>query len=233
MMFSATSMSTKTRHSFLLLPPEIRNLIYNLALVDAGNLTLRYGSYHNPFDKPRDVPQPLASREWSVTSTYGTSELHPRDGNLSPNLLATNKQVHSEANAILYGQTLHFSRFCALYDFLDHIVGSNLVFLRDVFVHDDGYPLCPAPRNLGELCNHVHRLRWEIGGWNANPYIFSFSTMRQFEAVDRLFPKDMELRERFMQRRSFVWNSKRFEYFSRTWTRSEEAGMVVEVDDVV
>lgn len=92
----------------------------------------------------------------------GSIESGPCNRRLSPNLLATNKQVHSEAKGLLYGQTLRFNEGHTLDAFL-HIIGlSNLALIRDVHVYDTSPMFAPRPSTMSRLLKHVWRLRFEL-----------------------------------------------------------------------
>lgn len=139
--------------TFLDLPPEVRNMVYQFALVDEDNLTLdnRCDCLYYGCD--------CALKRGRLVEREIKRDL-PED-RLSPNLLATNRQIKSEAQGILYGQPLHL-HMCNLLLFFRLIGSNNCTLLRDIYFHDCNIPSL----NLGSFslyaARNLERLRLEV-----------------------------------------------------------------------
>lgn len=123
---------TKTS-SFLDLPPELRNKIYEHSLEDSGNIKV------------------VRTQTWS---TYfrrdATYQLHPRT-RLNPALLATNRQVYSEAIGYLYGQDIAVPDIYAVRDFLLFIGPRNLEYIPRIILSDVEWDFFLYPDSLAEM----------------------------------------------------------------------------------
>lgn len=97
----ARSLRTSKFFPFLRLPPELRNRIYEFALIDPLGREIT--------TKTKDFRSVVRSRR------RGARKALPA---LTPALLATCKQVHDEAIDYLYSQKLSFNDHFALQDFL-------------------------------------------------------------------------------------------------------------------
>jgi len=117
---------------FLALPAELRDFIYELALVEPEGLTLvsKTKSYR------RTVGRGVVHK--TDASGYSTQEIAEQSGDLVPNLLAVNKQIHAEAIGYLYKQPIVLHDTMALHTFIAAI-GTNRLQLTDVIVRGWGY----------------------------------------------------------------------------------------------
>jgi hypothetical protein len=127
---------------FMELPPELRDMIYEMALTEdagvgiatkskayrrticraiIGDEEYRYRRRHR--QRPTGRGRPTQSQE---------SDEEPQLPSLVPNLLAVSKQIHHEAVNILYGQDLKFHDADALHRFLAIIGPSNQKRLQSV-----------------------------------------------------------------------------------------------------
>jgi hypothetical protein len=128
---------------FMELPPELRDMIYEMALTEAdgvgiaiktkayrrtvcraliGDEEYRYRRRHRRRPTGRGKPKPSQEGE----------EEDPKLPSLVPNLLAVSKQIHHEAVNILYGQDLKFLDADALHRFLALIGPRNQKRLQSV-----------------------------------------------------------------------------------------------------
>lgn len=136
----------KVQHFRLLdLPPELRDAIYDAALLDGDGVslvavnkgycaTVRRGRV--PFDRRRPTPSE------DVTPYV--------PGPLRPKLLAVSKQIHDEAIGILYGQPFAFQNTVALHSFLGMIGQANMKRLLHLTVQ--GWS---CGRGIGKAANHA------------------------------------------------------------------------------
>ncbi|KAF1347520.1 hypothetical protein BDV97DRAFT_201420 [Delphinella strobiligena] len=151
----------KSRITFFDLPSEIRNMIYQLALVDKDNLALcmKYGQGHSHGYK----------FQRGLLLGKGVVNDSP-ESRLSPNPLATNRLIKSEAKAIFYGQPLHIN----IFDYpllLDFMGPSNWsLLLRDISLYEFSYHF-PLPHHRLSLipfekAENLERLRYEMVIWD-------------------------------------------------------------------
>ncbi|KAK3111505.1 hypothetical protein LTR53_013186 [Teratosphaeriaceae sp. CCFEE 6253] len=105
---------------FLMLPPELRDYIYELALVDQADLTL--------VSKTKKYVASKSSQSQSQ-STGG----EPAHTELIPALLAVNKQIHAEGIGYLYQQPIVLEDTYALHSFLAAL-GGNRTQVTDLTV---------------------------------------------------------------------------------------------------
>ena len=127
-----------TKHSyfdFLALPPEIRNVIYELALTGPQGVLLGPVTKNHRQVVGRVYPRTAEPvfRSRGLSQDFCDSITHKVD--LVPNLLAVNRQVHAEAAGYLYQQRLHFLDSRALYAFASTIGQQALEHLRKVAVY--------------------------------------------------------------------------------------------------
>lgn len=116
---------------FLALPAELRDVIYELALVEPEGLTLvsKTKSYR------RTIGRGVVYK--TDASGYSTQEIVEQSGDLVPNLLAVNKQIHAEAIGYLYQQPIILHDTMALHTFIAAI-GTNRLQLTDLVVRGWG-----------------------------------------------------------------------------------------------
>jgi hypothetical protein len=114
---------------FMELPPELRDMIYEMALTDVNGISIvsKSKAYRRTVCRA-----PIYDSEWTGYSrrrnhTYGTKrpilddgreELAPQERSLVPNILAVSKQIYKEAIGILYGQDFVIEDTDALHRFL-------------------------------------------------------------------------------------------------------------------
>lgn len=144
--------------SFNKLPSEVRNMIYHYALVAPGNLTIARAA--GVYTKPGKEINYTAD----TTTVNGRVYFRAARGKLSPNILATCKQIRSEATAMLYHQPLFFYGPEPLSVFLQAIGYENLSYLQEVTI-DTGYN-CDVQRytpNIPSLlakATALHTMTW-------------------------------------------------------------------------
>jgi hypothetical protein len=111
---------------FFNLPRELRDQIYELALVGSSGIVLKASkSIH------RRVPQRIRY----LDSPY--SRVQPEG--LAPNLLRTCRAVYEEALPILYGQPISFLDTRALHNFLSVAGPTNIALLKHVLIEEIPY----------------------------------------------------------------------------------------------
>lgn len=145
--------SSPVTFPFLSLPPELRNRIYELALVDSDGACIA-----SRMKKERRVAR--HSRSLAVS----TSE--SRHDRMTPVLLVTCKQVCREATAYLYNQDLKFENQYALQSFLAMISPIKQRHLRKVTIESStgggsessALTMLPEATGLDSL-----RLNYEVG----------------------------------------------------------------------
>lgn len=140
---------SSSRHpvGFLHLPPEVRNTIYKLTITDKDGQWLS--------DKHR--------REYRLRPSH--LERVPPDLTelLAPKLVLASRQVHEEANAMLYSNTIRLENQENLRDFLRVIGASNRQLLRSLRI--DNWESCDHPTKsevwqlLGE-CTGLDHIHW-------------------------------------------------------------------------
>jgi hypothetical protein len=140
------------------LPPEIRNEIYALALVQAEPFALcNYGYDQRNIGEPTSGRSraPRMKNEWTRTDKPKVAPVdHKRNfkgrghqyikgkwvevpSNVA--LLCVNKKIHMEAAPVLYGRTkFRFQHANTMRRFLDSI-GDNVQYLRDIGIHRRGW----------------------------------------------------------------------------------------------
>lgn len=132
---------------FLDLPPELRDEIYDLALVDSeiaivstlrkhrrsverGTITCEIGTWYYGKRKPHSYsPWTSNHRNDREITVLGRSRKE-----MIPNILAVNKQIREEASSILYKQEFFFEDMAALHTFVTSIGPYNRRLLSDVVV---------------------------------------------------------------------------------------------------
>ena len=126
---------------FLDLPPELRDIIYEMALTDTNGVsmvsmlkgqrrTVRRGAVY-------DSGQYTNNHPWRRRRRYlksGSQESAPKEASLFPSLLAVNKQIYSEGVNYLYGQELYFGDMTALHHFLAIVGMRNQPRLVDLTI---------------------------------------------------------------------------------------------------
>ena len=136
----------------LSLPAELRNLIYTSSLTDSEPLTLVHKVHTFRHVAVRSVvscAHPLylqgyfrgtARNRYYTTMASGGPQCPEPDPafmtprKLSPALLATNHQIHSEASPLLYGRTVCCEDTMTLHAFLAQIGLANQALLRDIVI---------------------------------------------------------------------------------------------------
>jgi hypothetical protein len=118
------------------LPPELRDVIYEMALIDDNGILLaaitkgyRRTIYRCPYDPG----------EWHYTRRVlekGETNRGVVSNELVPNLLAVSKQIHHEAVNMLYGQELMFQDTDALHRFLTIIGPRNAQRLLSIDIKE-------------------------------------------------------------------------------------------------
>ena len=171
---------------FLSLPPELRDQIYELALTDEA-ITLVSKTKKNRRTVTRG-PIPNDDGTWYygsrrrrrarraalLSQQSQQSEVQDQPNQLTPALLAVNKQVHSEALGYLYQQPIVVEDTYALHSFLASI-GSNRSAVTEIVVRGWGggrgahkaMNFCAFP--LLGLCNNLKKVVFdcEIGWYRA------------------------------------------------------------------
>lgn len=131
------------------LPPELRDYIYELALTNDGGLklvsktkayrrTIARGVIHN--DGENGYYRRRNRWGWTQTNDNedDSSEEEPAYNSLAPNLLAVNKQIHSEAIGYLYQQPIMLEDTMALHTWLAAIGPKNRLQPLDITVKSWG-----------------------------------------------------------------------------------------------
>lgn len=123
---------------FLDLPPELRDEIYKLALVESGTMTLVFKMKASRRIVARSSTWNPSGNYYSYPNPRSQEDSDPADkwehGRLSPNLLAVNKQINREASAHLYQQPIALEDTRALHTFLAAIGPSNRLLLSNIIV---------------------------------------------------------------------------------------------------
>jgi len=118
---------------FMELPPELRDMIYELALTDGtGSMCIeaktkayRRGICRDPAYDPRRYGYDFDGYRRQPRPEVETENDAPTKYSLVPNILAVSKQIHSEAINILYGQDFIFRETDSLHRFLTLIGPRN------------------------------------------------------------------------------------------------------------
>jgi hypothetical protein len=108
---------------FLDLPPELRDMIYEMALVDPNDVSIvaRTRAYRQkPLRGPVYGEDDYRSAGWrrSRRLKSGAAQVSPLSTTFLPALLAVNKQINAEAINYLYGHEFIFENCTALTEFL-------------------------------------------------------------------------------------------------------------------
>jgi hypothetical protein len=123
---------------FLSLPAELRDQIYELALVEPEGITVvsRTKSYRRTITRGHiaDHSRYYYPRRRRNQVTDSQSDTYPQTKSLSPNLLAVNKQIRAEASGYLYQQTIVLEDTMTLHTFLAAIGHQNRLRLSDIVV---------------------------------------------------------------------------------------------------
>ncbi|KAF7198153.1 hypothetical protein HII31_00509 [Pseudocercospora fuligena] len=176
------------RTGFLDLSAELRNRIYDLALHSCkpGPLRLIAPTYGTK----KCISRFTSSRIFAVDSQ-----------GLSPNILATCKQINAEATPVLYGANLIF---CAWYQrFWLQYIGNSVQFLRHIETDLKGVGSLPETPKLKALLTVTVRLDYGyflVEGLRV--LIPLVSTMRANRKRERL---EFGLRDMFL----FIWGLSR------------------------
>ena len=136
-------MSSKPRPQkpfrFVDLPAELRDVIYEMALTDQGNIFIVGGTrvfrrIARRCQSPKEYPNSRDGhfRRFNHDPCAGMRQ-HDRVA-LSPNLLAVSHQIHNEATGYLYNQPIVVLNTRTLYDFLAPMSDDILKRLRDVAI---------------------------------------------------------------------------------------------------
>ena len=130
---------------FMELPPELRDMIYEIALTDVNGISIvsKTKAYRRTvcrapiFDSEcRRYRQRTYTRGINgLVSEDGHEELAPQERSLVPNILAVSKQIHKEAISVLYGQNFIIEDTDALHRFLGIIGLRNQQRLSSLNVH--------------------------------------------------------------------------------------------------
>jgi hypothetical protein len=108
---------------FLDLPPELRDMIYEMALVEPNDVSIvarTRAHRQKPLRGPvyNDSDHRVTGWGRSRTIHHGTDQLSPISTTFTPALLAVNKQINAEAINYLYGHEFIFENCTALAEFL-------------------------------------------------------------------------------------------------------------------
>lgn len=130
----------KTIFPFLDLPAELRNTIYQMALEDPNDMTIISKTKILRRVTVRGLAKTYTDdvgyhRRHRVRPTPDPSK--PRV-ELSPALLAVNRQINTEGGTVLYSQKLHLEDMVAVYQFLTQVGHANRQLIRDITVHGWG-----------------------------------------------------------------------------------------------
>ena len=165
----ASTKAAKNQKPFpsLLLPPELRNLIYELALTDPKGITL--------FCKTKNYRRTVTRNDFTDLESQRLRARSRSQDRLVPALLAVNKQIHSEALGYLYQQPIILSDTYALHNFLS-LIGSNRPMVTNLTVQGWGsgrgtnhaMNVCIFP--LLGLCTNLENLFLDCTiGWVRTP----------------------------------------------------------------
>lgn len=125
---------------FIDLPPELRDMIYEMAFTDVNGISLetRTKAYRRTVCRAPIFDSDECLYSWrrhpnaKQTPKDGAQDFAPKVRDLVPNLLAVSKQIHNEAVDILYGQDFIFRDTDALHRFLAIIGLRNQKRLRSI-----------------------------------------------------------------------------------------------------
>ncbi|KAK5170294.1 uncharacterized protein LTR77_004881 [Saxophila tyrrhenica] len=133
----AAKKSTKP-FPFLSLPAELRDYIYEFALVEPEGLKLSAKTKSHRRTIARDTAgywkYRRGRKHWISSDGENTTQHTP----LVPNLLAVNKQIHDEAVGYLYKQQIILEDTMALHAFIAAIGPTNRLQLEDLVVRGWG-----------------------------------------------------------------------------------------------
>lgn len=131
---------------FLDLPPELRDMIYEMALTDVNGVSLvpHTKGYRRTVcrgqvygdDAFRHPSMPWRKRHYPIS---GSQEISPIETRFVPALLAVNKQIQAESINFLYSQHFIFQDTTALHGFLATIGPRNLQRLQSLEVMGWGH----------------------------------------------------------------------------------------------
>ena len=129
---------------FLSLPAELRDYIYELALTDDDGISLvsQTKSFRRTIARSRVALYNDEGYYSRGSNRIWRSDVEDEDAaynSLTPNLLAVNKQIHSEGVGYLYKQRIILEDTMALHTFLAAIGPTNRLQLSDVTVRNWGY----------------------------------------------------------------------------------------------
>jgi len=133
---------------FMELPPELRDIIYEMTLVDDNGILLMSRTKGYRRGVVRCTYDPA---EWHYTQRVlekGETNRGIVSKELVPNLLAVSKQIHHEAVDMLYGQDLMFRDTDALHRFLTIIGHRNSQRLLSIDIKE----LCQG--KIKQTLNH-------------------------------------------------------------------------------
>ncbi|KAK4542477.1 hypothetical protein LTR36_006729 [Oleoguttula mirabilis] len=168
--------------SFMLLPPELRDQIYELALIDPNGISLvsKTKSYRRTVTRAA-IPENDSRwyygrrRRQPYSQSSQSTQTETAHNPLTPALLAVSKQIRSETLGYLYQQPIALEDTHALHSFLA-LIGSNRSMVTDLTVKGWGtgrgthhaMNFCAFP--LLGLCTHLRTLFLDCSiGWHRNP----------------------------------------------------------------
>ncbi|CAE7022840.1 hypothetical protein CFE70_003201 [Pyrenophora teres f. teres 0-1] len=123
---------------FMLLPAEIRNIIYDYTLADPLGINL-VATIHNRRRQAQRIPASLQKNisrglYYKITSSTDTDTVAQDDepAPLVPALLTVCKQIHSEGKDVLYGNDFVFADSLALYAFMINLGASGAKHIKKI-----------------------------------------------------------------------------------------------------
>lgn len=162
---------------FLSLPAELRDCIYELALVEPEGVTLvsKTKAYRRTVARGPLYNESSRYRHYGRRWRPDAGEAMPQMTGLVPNLLAVNKQIHDEAIGYLYQQPIVLEDTMTLHTFIAAI-GSNRSQLTNLVLRSWGFgrgthkAMNFASLTILASCTNLKSLAFECNiGWIRMP----------------------------------------------------------------
>jgi hypothetical protein len=155
------------------LPPELRDYIYELALVDPNGMRICFKAKAARRTITRVIN--YRSPEYYRGDAIDDSDV-PQKAQLVPNLLATNKQIYAEAIGYLYKQAFIVDDVMALHTFIATISPFNRLQLSTIVLQSWGEgrgvykAMNFASLTLLAACTNLKELKFDCSiVWDRNP----------------------------------------------------------------
>lgn len=165
---------------FLDLPPELRDIIYEMALTEHNGVSIiacerRYR--HSVRRGEVYVPEAYRRGYFKKRLLPDQQELSPIETKFIPAMLALNKQINAEAITYLYGHDFVFQNSAALHCFLATVGPRNQQRLINVDIMDWGREGAAKAMNYSSMAlmagaTNLKSLRFlcDVGYWSTRPH---------------------------------------------------------------